>query len=73
MEFCSNTDKVDLPSWCVEADFTIWTWIQLIGEIILLGLLFFTSYSYFKWKRNKRIEKLIRKRRMEREGKNDLS
>ena len=42
MEFCSNTDEVDLPSWCVEAEFTIWTWIQLIGEIILLGLLFFT-------------------------------
>lgn len=62
MEVCSNTDQIDLPSWCVEMEFTVWTFLQLIAEIILLGLIAFTSYHYFRWRRQKKIEKKMAKR-----------
>ena len=65
MEFCSNTDQVDLPSWCVEMEFSLWTLLQLFAELILLVIIGFVSYSYFTYRKHKKIEKKKAKRMLE--------
>ena len=55
-EVCSNTDELDLPSWCVETpDFTVDVIGQLCLEVCFLFLLFFGLHQWFRHRRDKRV------------------
>ncbi len=54
-EVCSNTDKLDLPSWCVETpDFTAEVLGQLCFEFVFLfGLFAIIRWRYKLWQEKK--------------------
>ena len=55
-EVCSNTDELDLPSWCVETpEFSVDVIGQLCLEVCFLFLLFFGLHQWFRHRRDKRV------------------
>ena len=55
-EVCSNTDQLDLPSWCVETpDFTFEVFGQLCLEICLLVFMFFCFHQWFRHRNDKKV------------------
>lgn len=63
-EVCSNTEKIDLPSWCVETpEFTVEVFGQLCAEILLLVFVFFCFHQWFRHRKDKKVG-LERLRRM---------
>jgi hypothetical protein len=74
-EVCQpGVDEWDLPSWCVGYSLSIDTILQLVIEIFILLLVFSTCYAYFDWKRKKKLEKEIIRRKQEEEyAKNALN
>ena len=65
MEVCQPGKEGVLPAWCIEYEFGLMQGLQLIIELILLTLLFFVALSFFKWRKRRKLYKLMLKRKQE--------
>jgi len=54
-----------LPSWCVDYNFNVSSVFQLAIELLLLMIIFSGSYAYFDWRKKKRQEKEMLKRKQQ--------